>query len=62
LATIIDSDVVLVMDRGRLVEEGHPHMLLSSRKGIFSSLVDETGMENARVMKEMAKTSFLAGM
>ena len=29
LHTIIDSDLVLVLDKGRVAESGHPHMLLS---------------------------------
>ena len=42
LITIIDSDKVLVMDKGRMVEYDHPHTLLQNRHSQFTSLVTET--------------------
>ncbi|CAB0034969.1 unnamed protein product [Trichogramma brassicae] len=43
LNTIMDSNKVLVMDKGRLVEFDHPHILLQDKFGEFTSLVKETG-------------------
>ncbi|XP_058800144.1 ATP-binding cassette sub-family C member 4-like isoform X2 [Phymastichus coffea] len=43
LNTIMDSDRVLVMDKGRLAEFDHSHVLLQNESGPFSLLVRETG-------------------
>ena len=43
LNTIIDSDIVLVLDEGHLVEWGIPSELLNSKEGKFSEMVDATG-------------------
>lgn len=42
--TIIDSDRVMVMDAGELVEFDHPAVLLQRPESIFYDLVKETGM------------------
>ena len=33
LNTIIDSDILLVLEAGRVLEMGHPHELLNTPKG-----------------------------
>lgn len=44
LHTVMDSDKVLVMDAGQVVEFGSPYELLTeSDKGIFRSMVKQTG-------------------
>ncbi|XP_011877734.1 PREDICTED: multidrug resistance-associated protein 4-like [Vollenhovia emeryi] len=43
LNTIMDSDKVLVMDKGRMAEYDHPHILLKNSYSQFTSLVKETG-------------------
>nr|CAD7203693.1 unnamed protein product [Timema douglasi] len=43
LNTIMDSDKVLVMDAGRMVEFDHPYLLLQNQNGHFSKMVQETG-------------------
>ncbi|XP_008557311.1 ATP-binding cassette sub-family C member 4 [Microplitis demolitor] len=43
LNTIMDSDRVLVMDSGRIVEFDHPHLLLQNQEGYFSRMLKETG-------------------
>lgn len=53
LNTIMDYDIVLVMDAGQLVEIGSPSELLSS-EGFFSELVDATGPESANALRAMA--------
>lgn len=56
LNTIMDYDLILVMDAGRAAEFGSPAELLDS-KGKFAELVDATGPESARALKSMAKGS-----
>ena len=48
LATVIDSDRILVMDSGKGVEFDHPHNLLSEQEGFFSKMVDATGIETSK--------------
>ena len=40
--TIIDSDRVLVMDAGCVVEYGKPSELLDKKDGVFRQLVDSS--------------------
>ncbi|XP_063678313.1 ATP-binding cassette sub-family C member 4-like isoform X2 [Bolinopsis microptera] len=54
--TIIDSDRVMVMDAGLLVEFDHPAVLLKNSDSIFYDLVKETGMFD--VLVEQANSSF----
>jgi energy-coupling factor transporter ATP-binding protein EcfA2 len=44
LRTVIDCDKVLVLERGRVTEQSHPHELLQ-QEGPFSSMVAEGGPE-----------------
>jgi len=53
LHTIMDYDLVLVMDEGRAAQFGSPHDLLQHEDGLFTSLVNSTGEESARALKEM---------
>lgn len=43
LHTVMDSDKMLVMDAGRVVEFGHPYDLLKKKEGILYNLVETTG-------------------
>ena len=43
LNTIIDSDKVLVMDAGEVVEYDHPHILLQKSDGYFLKMVQQSG-------------------
>lgn len=52
LHTIMDYDLVLVMDAGRAVEFGSPRKLLE-REGIFAELVDATGPEGSKALRAM---------
>ncbi|KAF5283711.1 hypothetical protein FQR65_LT13746 [Abscondita terminalis] len=54
LHTIMDSDRVMVMDAGRIVEFDHPHLLLQNRNGVFSSLVQQTGSAMSDTLKTIA--------
>uniref|UniRef100_A0A1I7Z2S6 ABC transporter domain-containing protein n=1 Tax=Steinernema glaseri TaxID=37863 RepID=A0A1I7Z2S6_9BILA len=57
LKTIMDSDRVMVMEHGRLVECDHPHILLQEESSYFSFLVSETG-KAAPQLKEIARAAF----
>ena len=52
LHTIMDYDLVLVMDAGRAVEFDRPKELLE-QKGIFAELVDATGPEGSKALRAM---------
>ncbi|PIL29356.1 ATP-binding cassette transporter [Ganoderma sinense ZZ0214-1] len=43
LQTIMDSDKIVVLDAGRIVEFGSPGELLKNEKGFLHALVDESG-------------------
>ena len=54
LNTIIDSDRVLVLDRGHVLEYDTPSTLLAKEGGAFSDMVDETGKENSAYLRALA--------
>lgn len=54
LNTIMDYDVILVVDKGEAVQFGSPTELLSDENGIFSQLVESTGKESAAVLRALA--------
>lgn len=43
LHTVMDSDKVLVMDAGTMVEFDHPYILLRNNNGFFYKMVQQTG-------------------
>jgi len=54
LNTIIDFDMVIVMDSGKAVEVGSPQELLQ-RNGVFAELVDATGPEGSKALRALAR-------
>merc|ERR1711871_523480 len=60
LNTIIDSDRVLVLERGKKLEYDTPANLLDPKKGYsaFSSMVEETGPENAAHLRAAARGEY----
>jgi len=52
--TIIDADRVLVMDLGRVAEYDTPKNLLMNEDGAFTSLVNDTGPEVSKFLKDVA--------
>lgn len=59
LNTIMDSDKVLVMDKGRMAEYDHPHILLQNSYSQFTSLVRETGPGMYDQLLKVAKQSYV---
>ncbi|KAK2580321.1 hypothetical protein KPH14_012558 [Odynerus spinipes] len=57
LNTIMDSDKILVMNAGCLVECGHPYTLLQN-KGYFYHMVQQTGPTMTAALTEIAKKSY----
>lgn len=53
LNTVMNSDRVLVMDKGIAAEFDTPKNLLKNPNGIFSQLVAQTGQANARLLRSM---------
>ncbi|XP_072396584.1 ATP-binding cassette sub-family C member 4-like isoform X2 [Diabrotica undecimpunctata] len=60
LNTIMDSDRILVMDAGQIIEFDHAFKLLENSKGYFSKMVDETGSTMKETLREMAKNDYEA--
>lgn len=60
LNTVMDSDKVLVMDAGRMVEFDHPFNLLQNEDGVFYGMVQQTGKTMAESLKTIALNSYKA--
>lgn len=54
LNTIMDSDRVLVMDAGTVVEFDHSYNLLKNEKGFFYKMVERTGTVTSDLLHSMA--------
>lgn len=55
LNTIMDSEKVLVMDQGEVLEFDHPHILLQNEQSHFNSMVQKTGRVMTEQLKQCAK-------
>lgn len=55
LNTVMDSDKVLVMDAGTMVEFDHPHVLLQNKSGFLYGMVQQTGSAMAQVLTRIAE-------
>ncbi|CAH0406117.1 unnamed protein product [Chilo suppressalis] len=58
LNTVIDSDKILVLDAGRLMEFDHPHILLQNKKSNFYKMVSETGPSMAALLHKLAAENY----
>ncbi|KAK9869560.1 hypothetical protein WA026_003313 [Henosepilachna vigintioctopunctata] len=58
LSTVIDSDKILVIDSGELVEIGHPYILIKNGNGKFQSMVAHTGSSMAEQLTNIAQRSY----
>ena len=54
LDTIIESDKILVLKEGRVVEYDEPHKLLEKEEGDFKEMVEATGVKKAELLREAA--------
>lgn len=54
----MDSDKVLVMDGGTMVEYNHPHLLLKNQKSMFYKMVAETGKSMTEQLKRVARQNY----
>ncbi|KAL0850163.1 hypothetical protein ABMA28_012038 [Loxostege sticticalis] len=54
LHTVADSDRVVVMEAGRIVECGHPHELLQNDDGHFSRMVKQLGHAAEQSLRDLA--------
>lgn len=61
LQTIVDYDKVLVLDKGQVVEFGHPHELLKKegKEAVFKSMCEMSG--DFEILQKAAKRAWEAG-
>lgn len=55
LNTVMDSDKVLVMDSGTMVEYDHPYNLLKNKNGYLYKMVEQTGRTTADWLHSIAE-------
>ncbi|XP_067128897.1 ATP-binding cassette sub-family C member 4-like [Centruroides vittatus] len=58
LHTIIDSDRVLVLDKGKIQEFDMPYKLLENKEGTFYNLVKNTGNTSMKQLNNTAKDKY----
>jgi ATP-binding cassette subfamily C (CFTR/MRP) protein 4 len=56
----MDSDRVMVMDQGRIVELASPVALLARPDGYFSKLVAHTGEQSSQYLTQLAREAHAA--
>lgn len=55
LNTVMDSDRILVVDAGKIVEFDHAHILLQDPDGYFTGMVMQTGQDTSKMLIKVAK-------
>lgn len=58
LNTVMDSDKILVMDKGQVAEFDYPHNLLKNKDGVLYKLVQTTGTSTTKVLMDIAQKSY----
>lgn len=58
LNTVMDSDRVLLMDRGQMMEFDHPHKLLQNPDSMLSQMVAQLGKAAERNLKDIARDAY----
>lgn len=58
LNTVMDSDKVLVMDAGMMVEFDHPHLLLQNKDGFLYNMVQQTSRTTSEMLTKKAQASY----
>lgn len=59
LNTVMESDRVIVMDAGKIVEFDHPYILLKNKNGFLYTMVEETGRITADLLHRIASEVLL---
>lgn len=54
LNTVMDSDKILVMDAGTVIEFDHPYNLLKNKNGLFYKMVEQMGPVTAYILNNAA--------
>ncbi|XP_037300681.1 multidrug resistance-associated protein 4 [Manduca sexta] len=58
LHTVADSDRVVVMEAGTIVECGHPHELLQNPEGHFTKMVQQLGPAPEQSLRDIASNAY----
>ncbi|KAJ8716036.1 hypothetical protein PYW08_013321 [Mythimna loreyi] len=58
LHTVADSDRVIVMEAGQIIECGHPHELLQDINGPFAKMVNQLGPASEQSLRELASKAY----
>ncbi|XP_060852278.1 LOW QUALITY PROTEIN: probable multidrug resistance-associated protein lethal(2)03659 [Rhopalosiphum padi] len=62
LNTVMDSDKILVMNAGTVVEFDHPYNLLKNKDGYLHKMVEQAGKSNAQSLHNLAYESYNKGL
>lgn len=54
----MDSDKVMVMEAGTMVEFNHPHILLQNSSSKFAKMVADTGRSTCDQLKRIARDCY----
>ncbi|KAH9630450.1 hypothetical protein HF086_016988 [Spodoptera exigua] len=58
LHTVADSDRVVVMEAGQIIECGHPHELLQDDEGPFTKMVKQLGPASEQSLRDLASKAY----
>ena len=62
LHTIMDSDRILVLADGQVVEHGQPYELLCDKDGVLTELAEQTGAASKDRLLEIARTAYFQAL
>lgn len=54
----MDSDKVMVMDMGMMIQFNHPHLLLQNPDGHFTKMVEQTGPTMTEQLRNVAENAY----
>lgn len=58
LNTVMDSDRVMVMDAGSIVEISHAHLLLQDKNSQLSEMISQTDPGTQKLLRHLAQRSY----